>query len=80
MQDYKRRASIAQEQLDHLIQKVAYHDDHLRIVDLWWDQVCEGLARACLTEQLLFEIKDLLPIEGLQGFLVPVLLHGIYVS
>lgn len=41
LQDYKRRAAQSQEQLDRLKRSSQYHDDHLRLIDIWWDQVID---------------------------------------
>ena len=41
MQDYKRRAAQSQESLDKLQRSARYHDDHLRVVDIWWDQLLD---------------------------------------
>ncbi|ORY80019.1 BRE1 E3 ubiquitin ligase-domain-containing protein [Protomyces lactucae-debilis] len=38
MQDYKRRSVASQDALDKLQKSARFHDEHLRLVDLWWDQ------------------------------------------
>ncbi|CCG84387.1 protein of unknown function [Taphrina deformans PYCC 5710] len=43
LQDYKRRATSSQELLEKLRRKSLYHDDHLRIIDLWSDQLMDAI-------------------------------------
>lgn len=40
MQEYSRRASTAESRLEELHKRSVHHDDHLRIIDAWWLQVC----------------------------------------
>jgi E3 ubiquitin-protein ligase BRE1 len=40
MREYKREKAILEIQVAELEKKSGYHDDHLRIVDAWWNQVC----------------------------------------
>lgn len=39
MQEYSRKAATAESRLEAAEKKAVYHDDHLRIVDVWWRQV-----------------------------------------
>jgi E3 ubiquitin-protein ligase BRE1 len=49
MQDYKRRSNASQDALDKLQKTARYHDEHIRFVDLWWDQCLhEVVAQAGL--------------------------------
>jgi len=40
MQVYKREKDLAEFRLEELVKSSTYHDDHLRIIDAWWEQVC----------------------------------------
>lgn len=40
MQEYSRKALTAESRLEELHKRSVHHDDHLRIVDAWWRQVC----------------------------------------
>jgi len=39
MLEYKRERNMLQHRVDTLAQQSTHHDEHLRIVDAWWDQV-----------------------------------------
>lgn len=39
MLEYKRQKSQLESRLEELSKNYEYYDDHLRIVDAWWDQV-----------------------------------------
>jgi hypothetical protein len=41
MREYKREKNTLEAQLDTLEKKSVYHDDHLRLIDLWFSQVSE---------------------------------------
>lgn len=43
MQEYSRKAVTAESRLEELHKRSVHHDDHLRIVDAWWRQVCGPL-------------------------------------
>jgi E3 ubiquitin-protein ligase BRE1 len=40
MQEYSRKAATAEARLEELHKRSVHHDDHIRIVDAWWRQVC----------------------------------------
>lgn len=42
MQEYSRKASTAESRLEELHKRSVHHDDHLRIIDAWWRQVCNS--------------------------------------
>lgn len=50
LQDYKRRGNSSQEQLEKLQRSAQYHDDHLRIVDVWWDQLLDEIGMISRTQ------------------------------
>lgn len=39
MREYKREKTTVEAQLNELERSSKYHDDHLRIMDAWFDQV-----------------------------------------
>jgi len=39
MKEYKREKVIIQDQLNEVEKRSKYHDDHLRMIDIWFDQV-----------------------------------------
>lgn len=39
MQEYGRKASTVESRLEELHKRSMHHDDHLRIIDVWWKQV-----------------------------------------
>jgi E3 ubiquitin-protein ligase BRE1 len=39
MQIYRRERDLLQTRVTEIEQRSAYHDDHLRVLELWWDQV-----------------------------------------
>lgn len=43
MLEYKREKATLEARLEELDKRSTYHDDHLRVVDAWWVQVCGGL-------------------------------------
>lgn len=40
MQEYKREKSSLETRLKETSKATTYHDDHLRIIDAWYSQVC----------------------------------------
>ncbi|TQV99603.1 hypothetical protein V2A60_005069 [Cordyceps javanica] len=51
MQEYSRRAATAESRLEEVHKRAIHHDDHIRIIDAWWQQVLdeiELLAEASL--------------------------------
>lgn len=40
MQEYSRKASTYESRLEELHKRSVHHDDHLRLIDAWWRQVC----------------------------------------
>jgi hypothetical protein len=62
MREYKREKAMLEIQVAELEKKSGYHDDHLRIVDAWWNQVCTHLHVMCRSRlthatQLIDEVK-----------------------
>jgi E3 ubiquitin-protein ligase BRE1 len=43
MREYKREKATVESQLSELEGRSKYHDDHLRTIDAWFDQVCTRL-------------------------------------
>lgn len=43
MQEYSRRATTAESRLEEIHKRSVHHDDHLRVVDAWWNQVLEEM-------------------------------------
>src|SRR5690349_20401036 len=41
MQEYKREKNTLESQLKEMRKKARYHDDHLRIVDSWFQQIID---------------------------------------
>lgn len=39
MREYKREKGVVETQLADLEKRSQHHDDHLRIIDAWFDQV-----------------------------------------
>jgi E3 ubiquitin-protein ligase BRE1 len=39
MREYKREKTTVESQLNELERSSKYHDDHLRTMDVWFDQV-----------------------------------------
>ncbi|KAK9496015.1 BRE1 E3 ubiquitin ligase-domain-containing protein [Lipomyces doorenjongii] len=39
MQIYRRERDLLQTRVSEIEQRSAYHDDHLRVLELWWDQL-----------------------------------------
>ncbi|KAK9459322.1 BRE1 E3 ubiquitin ligase-domain-containing protein [Lipomyces oligophaga] len=44
MQVYKRERDVLQSRLAELEQQSAYHDDHVRLLELWWDQLINEIS------------------------------------
>lgn len=44
MLEYKREKATLESQLRDIQKRSVEHDDHLRIVDAWWTQVCKTFA------------------------------------
>jgi E3 ubiquitin-protein ligase BRE1 len=42
MLEFKREKATLESQLRDVQKRAADHDDHLRVVDAWWTQVCFG--------------------------------------
>lgn len=40
MLEYKRQKATLESQFRDIQKKSVDHDDHLRVVDAWWSQVC----------------------------------------
>lgn len=40
MLEFKREKATLESQLRDVQKRAADHDDHLRVVDAWWTQVC----------------------------------------
>lgn len=66
MQEYSRRAATAESRLEEIHKRSVHHDDHLRVVDAWWNQVGLFFRPSMLAfanfEQVLEEIELL--VEG----------------
>ncbi|KAJ6264891.1 E3 ubiquitin-protein ligase [Drechslerella dactyloides] len=45
MKSYKREKELSEIRLEELQKRCTYHDDHLRIVDAWWNQMDGMLTR-----------------------------------
>ena len=45
MQEYKRQSQSLEKDIEDLQKKMAYHDDHLRGVDAWFQQVSHTSRR-----------------------------------
>ncbi|EWC45621.1 hypothetical protein DRE_05182 [Drechslerella stenobrocha 248] len=43
MKSYKREKELTETRLEELQKRCVYHDDHLRIVDSWWDQLLDEI-------------------------------------
>lgn len=43
MQEYSRRAATAESRLEEVHKRAVHHDDHIRIIDAWWQQVSGGV-------------------------------------
>ena len=41
MQEYKREKNTVEAQLKDMRKKARYHDDHLRVIDLWFKQLID---------------------------------------
>jgi E3 ubiquitin-protein ligase BRE1 len=39
MREYKREKTTTEAQLTEMEKRSRYHDDHLRTIDIWFDQV-----------------------------------------
>lgn len=39
MREYKREKATIESQLNEMEKRSRYHDDHLRTIDIWFDQV-----------------------------------------
>lgn len=44
MLEYKRERNLLENKVEQLDKKATYHDDHIRVMDAWWDQVREFLC------------------------------------
>ena len=51
MKEYKREKGLLESQVTDLTKRSLYHDDHLRIIDIWFTQV--GLVRTKKRARLL---------------------------
>lgn len=53
MQEYSRKATIAESRLEEIHKRSVYHDDHLRVIDAWLAQVSVHILECdqyeCLT-------------------------------
>lgn len=66
MREYKREKETLESQLRDVQRRSIDHDDHLRIIDAWWTQVCSIYAlyaRKRLQIELLDEVKLLVEDE-----------------
>lgn len=43
MLEYKRENATLEARLEELDKRSTYHDDHIRVMDAWWIQVCGNL-------------------------------------
>ncbi|EGX94118.1 ubiquitin ligase protein BRE1 [Cordyceps militaris CM01] len=43
MQEYSRRAATAESRLEEVHKRAVHHDDHIRIIDAWWQQVLDEI-------------------------------------
>jgi E3 ubiquitin-protein ligase BRE1 len=59
MQEYSREKNDLEKQLKDLKERTTYHDDHLRIVDAWWAQVCVNITDETSKLTLLQLLDDL---------------------
>ncbi|KAJ4145036.1 hypothetical protein LMH87_003898 [Akanthomyces muscarius] len=41
MQEYSRRAATAESRLEEVHKRAVHHDDHIRIIDAWWQQILD---------------------------------------
>jgi len=39
MLEYKRERNMLENRVEQLDKKATYHDDHIRVMEAWWDQV-----------------------------------------
>lgn len=39
MQEYSRKAASIESRLEDLQKKTVHNDDHIRLIDAWWEQV-----------------------------------------
>jgi hypothetical protein len=44
MQEYSRKAALVESRLEVLHERSMHHDDHLRLIDLWWRQLLDEVA------------------------------------
>ncbi|KAB8349525.1 hypothetical protein FH972_023551 [Carpinus fangiana] len=44
MKEYKRQCQDLESQLSNIVQKSAYHDEHLRLIDAWFNQLIDEVA------------------------------------
>ena len=44
MQEFKRERNALETRLNDMSKRATFHDDHLRIIDAWFKQVC---SRVC---------------------------------
>src|SRR5687767_10246151 len=49
MQEYSRKATIAESRLEEIHKRSVHHDDHLRVIDAWLGQVSLIIYMICLT-------------------------------
>ncbi|RPB16012.1 hypothetical protein P167DRAFT_345183 [Morchella conica CCBAS932] len=49
MMEYKRERNMLETRVEELEKKSTYHDDHLRVIDAWWDQLLDEVR--LLTDQ-----------------------------
>lgn len=62
MLEYKRERNLLENRVEQLDKKATYHDDHIRVMDAWWDQVyslspsSEGILQALTEERAILEV------------------------
>lgn len=72
--EYKRERNMLETRVEELEKKSTYHDDHLRVIDAWWDQVrpsfelfplefmAEFLTHSCSTKSDYLPINLIMPV------------------
>jgi E3 ubiquitin-protein ligase BRE1 len=56
MQEYKREKNTVESQLKEMRKKTRYHDDHLRVIDLWFKQLIDEVIAT--TPDVMGDIND----------------------
>ncbi|PMB69301.1 E3 ubiquitin-protein ligase BRE1 [Beauveria bassiana] len=59
MQEYSRRAATAESRLEEVHKRAVHHDDHLRIIDAWWQQVLDEIELLADASAATKKLEDL---------------------